>query len=347
LEVSAESVRCYHRSALRRPPSQSWRTFLHNHAPHIWAADFFTVPTVTFHTLYVFFITHDRRRIVHLNVTAHPTAEWVWRQLIAATPWGEQPRYLMHDRDRCYGGAFIRRAARIGIRTLLTPVRAPKANAIAERLVGRLRRECLDHLIVINERHLRALLAEYAAHYKAARPNRALALYSPDGRPIVRLASGRIVPGPCLVASITSTSGSLHEPPAARIEVLGPHTPARRVFSSPSRASLSAHLLSGMSVRAPLERPEAPEPIRPRSSTTTPRSGKRALRWQAAERPVMPAPIIAISVWSWPAGRGHSSSANPGSSSHSGWSVIVPPRQPRKHGRRPVEGGPIIGRNDG
>jgi len=198
-EVSAESVRCYRRSALRRPPSQSWRTFLHNHAPHIWTADFFTVPTITFHTLYVFFfITHDRRRIVHLNVTAHPTAEWVCRQLIAATPWGEQPRCLIHDRDRCYGGAFIPRAARIGIRTLLTPVRAPKANPIAERLVGTLPRECLDHLIVINERHLRALLAEYAAHYNAARPHRTLALNSPDGRPVVRLASGRIVARPVL-----------------------------------------------------------------------------------------------------------------------------------------------------
>jgi putative transposase len=88
-EVSAESVRCYRRIAQRRPPSQSWRTFLCNHAPHIWAADFFTVPTVTFHTLFVFFfITHDRRRLIHLNVTAHPTADWVWRQLIAATPWG-------------------------------------------------------------------------------------------------------------------------------------------------------------------------------------------------------------------------------------------------------------------
>jgi transposase InsO family protein len=122
----------------------------------------------------------------------------VWRQLIAATPWGEQPHYLLRDRDRTYGAAFIPRAARIGIRTLLTPVRAPKANAIAERLVGTLRRECLDHLIVVNERHLRALLAEYAAHYNAARPHRALALDSPDGRPVVRLASGRIVGRPVL-----------------------------------------------------------------------------------------------------------------------------------------------------
>ncbi|MGB6837526.1 MAG: helix-turn-helix domain-containing protein, partial [Dehalococcoidia bacterium] len=94
-EVSAESVRCYRRSALRRPPSQTWRTFLRNHAPHIWAADFFTVPTVTFCTLYIFFfITHERRWLAHLNVITHPIAEWVWRQLVAAMPWGQQPRYL-------------------------------------------------------------------------------------------------------------------------------------------------------------------------------------------------------------------------------------------------------------
>ena len=184
-EVSAESVRCYRRVAHRRPPSQSWRTFLRNHAPHIWAADFFTVPTVTFHTLFVFFfITHDRRRLIHLNVTAHPTADWVWRQLIAATPWGNQPQYLLRDRDRSYGAAFIPRAARVGIQTILTPVQAPKANAIAERLVGTLRRECLDHLIIIDERHLRLILMEYAAYYNAARPHRALDLQPPNGAPL-------------------------------------------------------------------------------------------------------------------------------------------------------------------
>jgi len=194
--VSARSVRRYRRVVERRPPSQSWRTFLRNHAPHIWAADFLTVQTLTFHTLYVFFfITHDRRRLVHVNVTAHPTADWVWRQLIEATPHLEQPRYLTRDRDTCYGGDFIPRAARLGIQTLLTPVHAPKANAIAERLVGTLRRECLDHLIMFNEQHLRRVLAEYATHYNAARPHRALELDAPNG-PIARAAppsSGRIV----------------------------------------------------------------------------------------------------------------------------------------------------------
>ncbi len=132
---------------------------------------------------------------MHLNVTTHPTAEWVWRQLIAATPWGDQPRYLIRDRDRCYGGEFIPRAPRLGIQTLLTPVQAPKANAIAERLVGTLRRECLDHLIIFNARHLLRVLAEYAAHYNAARPHRALALDAPNG-PIAKAApppGGRIV----------------------------------------------------------------------------------------------------------------------------------------------------------
>ena len=111
-EVSAETVRCYRRRALRPPPSQSWRTFVAKHRPQLWAADFFTVHTLTFKTLSVFFfITHARRRIVHFNVTAHPTAPWVWRQLLEATPWGQQPRYLIRDRDRSYGGAFIYKAS--------------------------------------------------------------------------------------------------------------------------------------------------------------------------------------------------------------------------------------------
>jgi transposase InsO family protein len=104
-----------------------------------------TVQTLTFRTLYVLlFVAHDRRQLVHLNVTAHPTAAWVWRQLIAATPWGRVPRYLIRDRDAVYGREFVPRARSVGIQTLLTPVRAPRANAIAERLVGTLRRECLD-----------------------------------------------------------------------------------------------------------------------------------------------------------------------------------------------------------
>ncbi len=180
-EVSTETVRRYRIRALRRPPSQSWRTFLANHRPQLWAADFFTVQTLSFRTLYVFFfIAHERRRVVHFDVTAHPTARWVWRQLLEATPWGEGPRYLVRDRDRAYGGDFILRARAIGIETVLTPVRAPQANAIAERVIGTFRRECLDHLIVVNERHLRMVLREYVAHYNHVRPHQSLMQRAPD-----------------------------------------------------------------------------------------------------------------------------------------------------------------------
>ena len=181
--VSGRTVRRYRDQARRRPPLQSWRTFLRNHAPHIWAVDLLTVQTITTRTLYVVvFIAHDRRRIVHINVTRHPTAAWIWRQLIEATPWGRQPRYLIRDRDRSYGADFVARASGLGIRTVLTPVRAPNANAVAERVIGTLRRECLDHLIVFNERHLRRVLLEYVEHYNGLRPHRTLGLDSPDGR---------------------------------------------------------------------------------------------------------------------------------------------------------------------
>jgi transposase InsO family protein len=115
-----------------------------------------TVQTIIFRTLYIlFFITHGRRGGVHAAVTAHPTAAWVWRQFIEATPWGRQPTYLVRDRDRVDGGDFVARAKALGIETLLTPFRAPNANAIAERVVRTLRSECLDHVLIRNERHLR------------------------------------------------------------------------------------------------------------------------------------------------------------------------------------------------
>jgi transposase InsO family protein len=199
--VSSRTVRRYRRAMRRRPPSQPWRTFLRNHAPHVWAEDFLTVQTVTLKTLYVFlFISHDRRRLVHLNVTAHPRAEWVWRQMIEATPWGEQPRFLIRDRDCCYGRSFNPGAARLGIEAILTPIQAPKANAIAERVIGTLRRECLDHLIVINERQLVRVLREYRAHYNDGRPHPTLGLETPTGPP-PRAApppTGRIIACPVL-----------------------------------------------------------------------------------------------------------------------------------------------------
>ena len=178
--VSLQTVRRY-RKDIPRSPSPGWRAFLENHRPEIWAPDFFTVHTLWFQTLNVFFfITHDRRSVVHVNVTTHPTAPWVWRQLINATSWGTGPRFLIRDRDRSYGGDFVARARRIGIRTVLTPIAGPQANAVAERLVGTFRRECLDHIIVINERHLRYVLREFVRHYNAARPHQTLELDVPE-----------------------------------------------------------------------------------------------------------------------------------------------------------------------
>jgi transposase InsO family protein len=200
VSVSARTVRRYRDQTRRRPPSQSWRTFLRNHAPQIWAVDLFTVQTIAMRTLYVVvFISHDRRRIVHVNVTRHPTAPWLWRQLLEATPWGSRPRFLIRDRDRSFGADFVPRAARIGIETVLTPVRAPNANAIAERVIGTLRRECLDHVIVFNERHLRRVLHEYVGHYNRMRPHRSLTLDSPEGRPPQRRPRlGRVQSRPVL-----------------------------------------------------------------------------------------------------------------------------------------------------
>jgi putative transposase len=199
--VSKRSVQRYRGRGLTRPPSQSWRTFLANHRPRLWAADLFTVQTLSFRTLYVLlFIAHDRRELVHWNVTASPTAAWVWRQVLEATPWGRRPRYLLRDRDAAYGGEFRERARRLGIETVLTPVRAPRANAIVERVIGTLRRECLDHLLVVNERHLRSVLAEFVGYYNGQRPHRTLRLETPV--PATRPAAGPI--------RVRSVLGGLH-----------------------------------------------------------------------------------------------------------------------------------------
>jgi transposase InsO family protein len=182
--VSSRSIRRYRWRGPDRPPSQSWRTFLQNHRPSIWAADLLPVQTLTFRTLYVLLlVAHGRRELVHTAVTAHPTAAWVWRQLINPTPWGRTPAYLVRDRDAVYGADFARKAAGLGIRTVLTPVRAPRANAVAERLVGTLRRECLDHLIVVNEAHLRAVIGGFVAYYNADRPHRSPGMESPQPTP--------------------------------------------------------------------------------------------------------------------------------------------------------------------
>ena len=197
ITVSKASVQLHRGRGPARPPSQSWRTFLRNHRPWIWAVDLLTVQTLAFRALYVLvFVSHARRELVHLNVTASPTAAWVWCQLIGATPWGRSPRYLVRDRDAVYGRDFDQRVRRIGVETVRTPVRAPRANAVAERLVGTLRRECLDYFVIINEAHLRSVLTEFVRYYNQERPHRTLRLETPV--PAVRSASGAIRARPVL-----------------------------------------------------------------------------------------------------------------------------------------------------
>jgi putative transposase len=175
IAVSARSIRRHRRRGPAGPPSQSLRTFLANHAQAIWAADVFVVQTFTFQTLYVFFqISHDRRRLLHFSVTRHPTTAWVWRQLIEATPWGQHPKYLIHDRDRVYGADMARRMAGLQIESIRTPIQAPRANSFAERWVGTARREVLDHLLTFGRQHLARVLDEFIEHYHEARPHQGL-----------------------------------------------------------------------------------------------------------------------------------------------------------------------------
>jgi transposase InsO family protein len=171
----------------RGPPSQGWWTFLHNHAPDIAAMDLFVVPTISFDLLYAFVIVRlDRRDLIWINVTANPTAEWVARQITEAFPWDEAPRYLIRDRDRIYGSVVTRRLRAMGIRDKPTAPASPWQNGIAERLIGSIRHECVDHMIVLGEVHLRRVLKFYADYYNSVRTHRSLNKDAPVSRSVQR-----------------------------------------------------------------------------------------------------------------------------------------------------------------
>jgi transposase InsO family protein len=185
-EVAQSSVAKY-MVKRRVPPSQGWRTFLHNHTPDIAAMDLFVVPTVGFDLLYAFVIVGlDRRDLRWINVTPHPTAEWVARQITEAFPWNEAPRYMTRDRDRIYGAVVTRRLRAMGIRDKPTTPASPWPNGFAERLIGSIRRECLDHIIVLREVHLRGILKSYARYYNGVRTHRSLDKDAPVFRPVQR-----------------------------------------------------------------------------------------------------------------------------------------------------------------
>jgi putative transposase len=161
IEISQATVSKYMKH-YNKPPSQTWRTFLANHTDCLASIDFFTVPTATFLILYVFIVlSHDRRQIVHFNVTEHPNARWTAQQVVEAFPFDTAPRYLLRDRDRIYGETFQGRIKRLNIEDMVTAPRSPWQNPLVERVIGSIRRDSLDHVIVFNESHLRRILRQY------------------------------------------------------------------------------------------------------------------------------------------------------------------------------------------
>jgi transposase InsO family protein len=193
IEVSQATVAKY---MVRRQgaPSPSWRSFLRNHAEGIAAIDMFVVASASFRLLYVMVIlAHDRRKIMRTAVTEHPTEAWLSRQVTEAFPWDTAPRYLLRDRDASYGAYFRKRIEVMGIKDVVTATRSPWQNPYVERVIGSIRRECLDHIVIFNERHLRRVLSSYADYYQRTRTHLSLDKDCPDSRPIQHRSVGRVV----------------------------------------------------------------------------------------------------------------------------------------------------------
>ena len=174
-----------YRPRIRKPPSPTWKTFLSNHVKDLVSCDFFTVPTVTFKVLFVFIIlAHDRRRIVHVNITEYPTAQWTAQQIVEAFPWNEAPRYLLRDRDSIYAKAFQERVGHMGIEEVKMAPYSPWQSPYVERLLGSIRRECLNDVIVLNETHLRRILRSYGDYYHTWRTHWSLEMDAPESRAV-------------------------------------------------------------------------------------------------------------------------------------------------------------------
>ena len=178
----------------RKPPSQTWRTFLDNHVRDIVAVDFFTVPTATFRILFCFIVLrHDRRVVVHFNVTANPTGQWTAQQVVEAFPEETAPRFLIRDRDAIYGEFFRQRIEHMGIEQVVTAYRSPWQNPYVERLIGSIRRECLNHVIVFNEAHVRRILASYFEYYHESRAHLSLEHNAPVPRRVEHPSEGKVI----------------------------------------------------------------------------------------------------------------------------------------------------------
>jgi transposase InsO family protein len=178
----------------RKPPSQTWRAFLNHHVTQLVSTDFFVVPTVTFRVLFVFVVlAHQRRRVIHFNVTAHPSSEWTARQIAEAFPWDSAPRYLLRDRDSIYGGSFRQIVREMGTQEVLTAPRSPWQSPYVERLIGSIRRECLDHVRVFNEASLRRTLKSYFQYYGRSRAHLSLAKDAPEERTVQPPELGAVI----------------------------------------------------------------------------------------------------------------------------------------------------------
>jgi transposase InsO family protein len=199
IEVSKRTIQKY-LPKVRRQSGRTWATFLKNHAGDIWACDFAMVHDLLFRALYIFVIIElETRRIVHTGVTSSPTDAWVAQQLREATPWGEGPKYLIRDRDKKYGPKFTSVARSTGIDELKTPYRTPRANAVCERWIGSLRRECLDHTLIFHRNHLSRVVKEYVDYYNRSRPHQGIGQRIPAGyRRNDSAQSGRIIATPVL-----------------------------------------------------------------------------------------------------------------------------------------------------
>jgi putative transposase len=192
IAASDSTVRRY-RPRTRRG-DQTWRTFLQNHAKDLIAVDFFVVPTATFRVLYVFLVlAHERRKVLHFNITDSPSAAWTAQQLSEAFSYDKPPRYLLRDRDGIYGGEFVRRTLALGLKQKLIAPRSPWQNPFVERLVGSIRRECLDHVIVLHQHHLRRRLTDYLSYYHQHRTHRSLDEDAPESRAVEPPEQGKII----------------------------------------------------------------------------------------------------------------------------------------------------------
>jgi transposase InsO family protein len=206
IHVSKRTIQKYMRKPRARPSSQTWSTFLHTHAHEVWACDFLPVTDLFFHSLFAFFIIELKsRNVIHVGVTRHPTDAWAAQQLREATPFGQAPRFLIRDNDRKFGPLFARVASSSDIEVLKTPYHAPRANACCERFLGSVRRECLDHLLILHEQQLSRVLQAYVTYFNRARPHQGLQQRIPDPPAAARSADAR--DGPILAVPIL---GGLH-----------------------------------------------------------------------------------------------------------------------------------------